>query len=200
LTTWPTLQAGLTALFATLSGLPAGMGGPNDGKISFPAKDLRGEFEFRIVSNAPVGIDERRRDYDPDAEVPGDEFEVPDAPPGTRLGGFIYSTAGNRKVTIEFRVDCRKVTVGARDFVEAVANKIQLPTARASLRELGLALASVGPVVDAVGGFDEHGRAVSAYVVEIFCNAAASVADTPITTIEQIEVEAIITGRSNETE
>lgn len=133
----------------------------------------------RLRRVAGIGRDERRRDYDPLAVIEGDTY------PGS-LGGIVEELTGNRKCFFEVHVECGDQDVGAPDFAEKIKVGLRLPTSRATLRAAGLAVNSIGDVVDFPTEAFAN-REISFAVLEVICNAADAVSDDPVTTIETVD-------------
>lgn len=178
------LYDGLGPLLSMLSG--ARLAGPADDRAVFPPRtgaDAFTELSFKVRTISRVGRDELRTEYDPDAEIDGDAYAGDDAP----LGGVVYEATGQRRLMLEVKVECGQGTVMAWPFVERVRDRIQLPSTRAALDALGVAVARVGVTRDM--NFSNAGRVVSAAVLEVELNAASSETDAPVTTIEDFEAE-----------
>jgi hypothetical protein len=197
------LQAGLTSLFADLSGVPALASRAVDADFTFPADedtDQAGgpvELTFSIDGTHALGRDEIRQDYRPgtyDAgdgdeplEIEGDTYEPDPDNPELRLGGIVFTACGNRVVTITIRVESHDQTHPAWEYAERLRSKLALPSSRARLYALDLARQSVSELKNLSYDGDD-GRPVSAYALELICNAASNVADEPVTTIERVDV------------
>jgi hypothetical protein len=197
--TWVEIEAGLGTLFARLSGLPKASPasaasplptaavGSRDGEFKFPSVVKQASIDFAVVSVVPVGIDEKRPRFDPAAVIAGDTS----GPGGTpQTGGVVYDVVGNRRWVIEVAIECFDQKKGL-DYARAVHDRLSLPSSRAELSALGLALSSTGDMQDA-SYEDETGRAVALFVFEITCNGCMVVTDEAITTIETVETEVTV--------
>lgn len=187
------LQTGLTALFADLSGVPALASRAVDADFTFPADDDTAaeggpvELTFSFDGIRALGRDEIRGGYDPDLVIPGDTYEPNPDDPEERLGGYTFTACGNRVVTITIKVESHNQQYPAWEYAERLRSKLALPTSRASLYALELARQSVGELHN-ISYTGDDGRQVSAYALELICNAATNVTDEPVTTIEQVNV------------
>ena len=187
------LQAGLMSLFSDLSGVPATATRAVDADFTFPADvdtaDEGGpvELTFSIDGIRGLGRDEIRGGYDPDLEIPGDTYEPDPEDPEARLGGYTYLACGNRVVSITIRVESHNQAHPAWEYAERLRSKLALPTSRARLYALELARQSVSELHNVTYDGDD-GRPVSAYALELICNAATNVTDEPVTTIERVNV------------
>jgi hypothetical protein len=181
------LRTGLNALFARLSGLPTSVTKPKSAGTVYAMGPDMTRLVWQVTDIDSIGMDELRTEYDPDLEIEGDTYEPDPEDPGARLGGVVYTACGPRSYTIELRVECENQDVEARPFLQRVRDKISLPSAQRELYALGLGFREAGPILDASFD-DDDGRTVSVYVCELFFNAAASVDDDPVTTIESIQL------------
>ena len=199
--TWEEIEAGLTSLLSRISALPksmiasvgsgvaAGSVGARDGNVTFPMTKKLAQIEFAIVSVLPLGTDEERSHFDPNAIIQGDIS----GPGGTpQNGGVIYEVCGNRTWTIEISIECWDLKKGP-DYARACHDRISLPSARAELAALGLPLSGIGDLNDA-SYEDEEGRAVSLFIFEITCNGSTVVVDEPVTTIETVDTHVTVDG------
>jgi hypothetical protein len=151
-------------------------GSTDDGQVS---------LDFSIVSAVPVGAYEQRETYDEDAEVPGDVYEPDPDDPEARLGGFVQSVNVNEDVTIEVTCDRYNQTAPAYATLARIRDRISLPSSRATLAALGIAVRGTGPIRRVDGAID--GRAVSRYVLELFCNSSSMATEEEyVTTIEHV--------------
>ncbi len=183
------IYTGLAVLLADLSGLA--LAGDKDGAFQFKPDDTFAEVRFSITGIVGVGTDENRRDYDPDAVIDGDTFEPDLDDPDARLGGVVESVHGNRRVTITVMVECHRQDRTASLYLERIRDKLALRSSRARLGDLGLALQRILASHDV--SYDADHRPVSAYAFDVICNASSSVADAPITTIEQVDQTVTVT-------
>ncbi len=199
--TWPEIETALSALFSRLSGLPkavvtsaaspipAPAVGSRDGEFKFPSIIKQASVEFSVVSVVPVGVDEYRPRYDPTAVIAGDTS----GPGGTPVtGGVIYELVGNRRWVLEVSVECWDQKT-ALDYARAIHDRAGLPSSRAELSAVGLALASKGEIQDA-SYEDETGRAVGLFLFELTCNGSMFVVDAAVTTIETVETVTEVDG------
>lgn len=206
---WSVLEPGMSALLSRLSGIPASAVAPTtaptgepttaiplpavgaaDGAFRFASDVKQARVDWKIRSVAPVGTDELRPRYDPAAVIAGDT-SGPGGTPAT--GGVIYESVGSRRYLFEIRVECGRQDVTGRAYAEAIRDRLPLPSSLRELRGLGLAFVRSGPVHDA-GEYDQNGRAVSVYVLEITCTGASFAMDLPVTTIETVETTVDVLG------
>jgi hypothetical protein len=188
---WTTVRPALEALFARLAGVPALATHTRDGgaeEFAFPAdEDEAGaggplELTFHLVRVQTLGRDEQRMAYDPDAVIAGDT-SGPGGAPAT--GGIVYTVTGPRIVHIEAVIDTWDQLAPAHDYMRRFRDRLTLPSARAELNAVGLALSEAGDIQDAAYE-DEDGRQVSRYSCEFWFNAFSEESDDPITTIDQV--------------
>lgn len=190
LAAWATLEPGLTAVFADAAGAPLDNSGFRDGRYRMKSRGNGTRLDWSIVSTRGIGRDEIRIDYDPDATIEGDSYAPPGGSAGD-LGGFVETSYGNRTMTLQVVVDTDKGS--GREMVETLRARMNLPSYRARVRALGLAVIWAGPAIDVGrGAEDEGGRPPSVWAIELECNATSAVADAPITTIETVRIQARI--------
>ncbi len=148
------------------------------------------KMTFELTSVTPLGRDEQRKTYDPDAVIAGDIYEPDPENPSERLGGIVHETGGNRVwlVTVKCEAFVGAAAGTAHYHLERVRTRLNLPSVREALTLLGLARNSIGPSRQADYD-DDSGRRVSVQWFELKLNAADSAADAPVTTIEKTESE-----------
>lgn len=144
-----------------------------------PGGDTGAVVTFNVISVAAVGQDEKREEYDADADIDGDEY------PGD-LGGVVQSIHGNRRLTVSLRCECDDLRDGgsAWTYLERVRTRLQLPSSRETLSDAGVGISELGPARDL--SYDSNGRRVSVAQFDLFLNAADSASDDPVTTIERV--------------
>jgi hypothetical protein len=188
---WPALEAGLNTLFARIAtppGMPApSVVGAEQGQIGIRAPSNPTELSWTVESIRGVGRDELRTEYDADAVIPGDTYEPDPNDPAARLGGVVYSQNGHRVYTIEVRIESNEQSRPASAHGRALVSRLRLPSTQDALNALGLAYVTWDEVTDDTYD-DEHGRAVSAYILSLILNGADVFADDPVTTIETSEI------------
>jgi hypothetical protein len=179
---WPDLRAGLTSLFADLSGIPT-LEKPAVSETGtawvMPGASLA-SVSWRVSADSAVGRDELRSWYDGTIRPTGDTYVPPEGPP---LGSVVYEATGNREITIEVKTEGGNQDAGARDMASRIRDRMALPSSQARYRALGLGLQRPGTMRD-VSGLDLSARAVSAYVLEYVFNGASGQVDAGVTTIE----------------
>lgn len=188
---WSTVRPALEALFARLSGVPVLATHTRDGgteEFAYPAdEDEPGtggplSLTFHLVRVDTLGRDAYEVAFDPDAVIAGDT-SGPQGAPAT--GGVVYTVTGPRIVHVEAVIETWDQLSPAHDYMRRFRDRITLPSARAELAVVGLALSEAGQVRDAAYE-DEEGRQVSAYSCEFWFNAFSEESDAPITTIDQV--------------
>jgi hypothetical protein len=193
---WPTVKPVLDALFARLSGVPADAVRARDagaGEFTFPADsdagndDTDGEggplsLTFHLVKVTTLGRDGYETAYDEDAPIEGDTSGEGGAAVN---GGVVYTVTGPRIVHIEATLETWHQGIPAHDYMRRFRDRLPLPSARAELATVNLAINEVSPIRDA-SYEDEEGRAVSVYSFELWLNAFSSESDDPITTIDRV--------------
>ncbi len=187
LAAYATLEPGLNAAFAAITGIPVGACGSRDGKARLA--DLK--LDWEIISTKGVGRDELRFEYDPDLEIDGDEYAPPLGEVGD-LGGFVETATGNRAIVLQVLIEGARPGQ-ARECAELARNRLGLKQYRAAFSALGLAVAWVGPSIDVgKGAAGVDGRARPIFAFELECNASSAASATPVTTIETIGISATI--------
>lgn len=201
---WDALIIGLAPILDLAAGLPIaaaqtrlGIGGTaqnEDSSIYFPQNDGSGDpgtqntlakITFDLLSARSVGTDEKRSGYDPTIVIPGDTY-VPPQPWPAQLGGIVRSVVGNRLLTISITCECWDLTgSGAAQYLERVRINLRLPSYRAELSKLKVAISAMTQLRP-MKYFDDNGRAVSAATFDLLLNAADAANDEPITTIERM--------------
>ncbi len=181
---WTAFSAGFGALLSRLSGLPS-VDPTDDGLgFTFPGDATCATMSFAFRSSTPLGRDELRRDWDPDAVIDGDT-SGPDGDPA--LGGVVYSANGNREIILLVTCESHLQTTPAWPYIERVRDYLSLPSAHAELVALGVAYQKSGQIHDL--SREQDGRMVSRYVLEIWLNTMSNAVDLPITTIESAPVD-----------
>lgn len=207
-----TIETGLDALFrrlATVGGVvPASAGsravsgiGKAQGQITFPAPSNPTTLDWTIVSVRPNGRGELRADYAggtfegaPDPVVIEGDTYVPDpGQPDLRLGGVVYSQHTHTSWTVEVRIESSEQTKPASAHWRALLGRLRLPSAHAELDALGLAYVNADEMADDTYD-DEHGRAVSVFIGNLYLNGAEYAEDLPVTTIETSHVDPDVVG------
>jgi hypothetical protein len=172
---------GLGPLLASVSGCR--VADADTDAFRFPPRgggaDSFARLDFHVRDVTPVGLDELRSEYDPDAEVEDDTYEP-------ELGGITYTQTGQRSLVLEVRVEC-DTPFTAWPFAERVRDRIDLPSTEAALEALGLAVARCGRARDMT--YASEGRMLSVAVLEIWLNAASGETEGPVTTIEDFTAE-----------
>jgi hypothetical protein len=208
---WMQLEPALKTLFKRLSNLPvtsapsaaAGIKaiGGKQSDVKLPAGSQQADVEFAIISDVPVGQAELRSRYDEDIPYPGDTYVIPPTDPDydeddpeKKLGTFIDEVNQNQQVTIQVTVSCGFQKTHAYDYANAMRNRLHLPSARAELRTMGLALAGVGKVLGPLPELDPNFRDVGKYAFEMVCNGMTYAIDAPVTTIETADIETEVAG------
>jgi hypothetical protein len=175
--------------------------GFEDEEFTFPADDDTAgtggpiSLGFTLDGIRGLGRDEIRGGYDPDLEIPGDTYEPDPDDPDARLGGYTFTTCGNQIVTITIKIESHNQKIPAWEYALRLKSKLNFPSARARLQALELARNTVGGPHN-VSYVSEEGNPVSAYAVELICNAATNYTDDPVTTIEQVDVRRGVIGGS----
>ncbi len=193
---WTTVRPALDALFSRLAGVPADATRARDagaGEFTFPAdsdlgnEDTDGEggplsLTFHLVKVTTLGRDGYEIEWDEDAPIEGDTSGPQGAPAD---GGLIYTATGPRIVHVEASLETWNQDIPAHDYMRRFRDRLPLPSARAELVAVGLALNTASEIRDA-SYEDEEGRAVSVYSFELWFNAFSSESDDPITTIDRV--------------
>ncbi len=210
---WAQLEPALSALFtriATIPGTVPSVAGSKSPSVvqarslsnKFPAPSNPATLHWHPVSVTTVGRDELRGGYVPgtyDAgedetplEIPGDTFEPDPENPELRLGGIIMSAHGQRAWTIEVRIETPHQSIPASEHFRALIDSMRLPSVSEELVPTGLAYTGWEKIEDAE--YDgEDGRAVSVYIGRLFFNGSSFREDVPITTIEQAQINGVLT-------
>lgn len=183
------LDAGLSALFDRLSGVPGS--DPENRSGGYCDDATQAQVTFRLTSIAGVAQDELRVEYDPDAVIEGDTYEPNPGNPSERLGGVIYTSSGHRVLTYTVKVECHFQDVTAKLYSERIRTRLRLPSAQRELRALGLSIVSIGLTRD-FSGSSFANREISTALFELVLNAVDAASDEAVTTIER--AEATITG------
>jgi hypothetical protein len=157
----------------------------------FPADDTQLNVTYRVTSIVGNGRDELTSVYDPDAVIPGDTYAGPGAP----LGGVVYTSRGQRVVTMTIKVECGFQAAGANAhyYAERIRTRIKLPSARRALKAMGLAINEILPSRDFAGSSFAN-REDSVSFLELVLNATDSASDEPVTTIEQVIIDPPVLG------
>jgi hypothetical protein len=178
---------------ALLDSLTGGAGASADSRAQeFPADDTQLNVSYRVTSIVGNGRDELTSVYDPDAVIPGDTYVPPTGPP---LGGVVYTSRGQRVVTMTVKVECGFQAAGANAhyYAERIRTRIKLPSARRALKAMGLAINEILPSHDFAGSSFAN-REDSVSFLEVILNATDSAQDEPVTTIEQVIIDPPVLG------
>jgi hypothetical protein len=181
------IYTGLASLFVDLSGLR--LAGDATGEFEFAPDDQQAEISFEIFGIVGVGTDELRSAYDPDAVIEGDTYEPDPDNPAARLGGFVDTVCGNRRVTITVKVECDFQDITAHPYLEAIRDKLEFPSSQDRLDLIGLSIARISASRNC--SYEVDGHAVSSWAFDLICTAGTSVSDAPITTIEVVDSELV---------
>lgn len=200
------LDAALAVVAAALkvtSGIPGIVPQQIDGPWVFPevnalggnlpntdaTRNTRARIVYDIVSIVGLGWDEWRFPYDPAVVIPGDTYEPDPTDPTKRLGGTVPNDSGNRLVTIQVRCEVQADPGGAAfNYLTKVQTGMYLPSVSASLEAVGFAINDITDIRQA-DFKDDSGLTVRAAYLEIVFNAADCATDTPLTTIEVLEID-----------
>lgn len=195
---WAELEPKVSALFtriATVPGeIPSVTGSLSPSVVQarstsnmFPAPSSPTTLHWHVQKVAPVGRDEIREAYDPDTKIDGDTY-VPDPEnPDERLGAVIATEHGQRKWTIQVRIESPNQSVPASEHFRAMVDRMRLPSVADELEATGLAYTGWNELTDAE--YDgEDGRPISVYIAQLFFNGASFAQDSPVTTIEVADI------------
>ncbi len=173
------IRLGLAALVQDLGGLPAEEA---LGSWTLPGTAL-GKFKVGITSIVGLGRDELREEYDADTIPAGDTYTP-------QLGAIITTATGNRVLTVTVRCEMHDADASAWPAIEAVRDKLRLPSSQARLAALGVATQRIGRSLDVSRNWD--GRAVSECLFEWVLNASSGVSEVD-TTIEVVVLDPLET-------
>lgn len=174
-----TIEPGLLAWLATLTGVPAACCVKQSASRPVHAGQL---VLAQWTSLTSVGLDAEEWEYDEDAVDPLTELSP--------------SLHGDRRAVLQVDVETNDQRPGydAQHLAQRIVDRCRAPSSRATLEALNVGLASVGAVRRTDYPFD--GRMIARATVELSFNAVSHHEDTEgqTATIESVEVDAEVTG------
>jgi hypothetical protein len=177
-----TVLTGFRTLLSALSGVPSAV--PAHAAPYMSDDATQATLKFRIVGYQPLGLPEEQSEYDADAVIAGDTYVDP-ADPETPLGGIVVTVVRPVLLTVSVLIECHLSgdNYTAWPLLETLRAKLGLPSTRAAMHALGVAVSAIGPSRDV--SLDWNGREVSAAQFDLTLQAFATATDEPITTIER---------------
>lgn len=149
---WATLQPGLQALVATLTGLAVGDVTWSGAKQTFAAQPKFAKAELQAFGNRSVGTLDA---------LTWDEL--------TADGPMVQTALGVRELTLRVKVTCYDQRPGftARNYLEMLRDRLPWDSARDSLAALSLGFQSVLSLTDLSTPADSHVASVGAIDVRL---------------------------------
>lgn len=189
------LVTGLSAVLDVCCSVPgAVLGGTTqqaDSSFYFPSSDpadgiTLAKITHNIISVNGLGWDEWRTGYDPTAVIAGDTYVPDPTHPDKRLGGVVYSSEGNRKITVSIKCECWDMSQsGAIKYIERIRARINMPSFCDALRALRVAQNDLS-ATRTLTYVDDTDHSVSVAQFDLVLNAADAAVDQPITTIVKV--------------
>lgn len=187
------LEAGIAAVIQVACNLPGSSVGTvqnTDQAFYFPDCDpadgsTLAKITYDIVNVRPLGCDEWRVGYDPSVKPPGDTYVNP-ATGLVDMGSVIYSSEGNRQITVSIKCECWDLqNAGAVKFIERIRARMGMPSFVTALRALNCAQFKSSNT-RCMSYSTDDGRSVDVAQFDLILNAADAAVDDPITSIEKM--------------
>jgi hypothetical protein len=188
------LQSGLAAVLSVACNIPgSSVGAITNAEQAFYFPDCDpadgatlAKITYDITGIKPMGSDEWRVGYDPTVMIPGDTYQPNPAQPSQRLGAAIYSSEGNRQITVSIKCECWDLSgAGAIKFIERIRARMGMPSFVLALRALSCAQCRTSNT-RCMSYISDDGRSVDVAQFDLILNAADAAVDDPITTIEKL--------------
>lgn len=181
------IRLGLKAMLENISGisvsLPVGQRAVSDEEQSWIMADpeTQAVLTFRLTVGAGLGCDECRYEFD-DAITP---------PGATEPGGFTVNVCGNRILTFSIKCECYEAEYLAFEYIERIRSNFARPSIQEAVKAFGCSWNDMTP--SRAMTLTTNGRTVSVAGFDLILNTVSNLADTPVTTIEETDVQHEVT-------
>lgn len=177
------IRAGLQTILEDISGVSVALAttsrAVSDDERSWVMADpeTQASITFKITSVNSVGVDECRYELEDGADpAPGD--------PETR--NVLVNVCGNRTLTVSIRCECFEGDFTAFEYIEKIRSNLSRPSVLATIAALGCSLNDITGARSYE--MQEDGRTVSCAGLDLILNTVSNLADTPVVTIETVDV------------